>query len=135
MSRFNDDEYYYKRRVIYPNRILYVMPPGTVLAPQGNISPGMVSINPNARIIYTNNPNIANMNPSMGQMSMWPIPMEMNMPMNIQMSQQKQKKTIPNLSQFFEEVDLTQSILDKGEQKKCSICLEDFEVGTKIIFI
>ena len=133
MSRF-DDDYYYKRRIIYPNRILYVMPPGTVLAPQGNMPPGLVPINPNTRIIYTNNSNIANMQLNMGQMSMWPMPMQMNMPMNIR-SQKKQKKTIPNLSQFFEEVELTQSILDKGEQKKCSICLEDFEVGTKIIYL
>ena len=50
-------------------------------------------------------------------------------------AQHNKKKTIPNLSQIFEEVELTQSMLDKGEQKKCSICLEDFEVGTKIIYL
>ena len=45
------------------------------------------------------------------------------------------KKTIPNLKEIFGETELTQSILDKGEQKKCSICLEDFEIGNKIIYL
>ena len=59
----------------------------------------------------------------------------MPMPIPIQMPPQEQKKTILNLSDYFEEITLTQSILDKGEQKKCSICLENFEVGAKIIYL
>jgi hypothetical protein len=127
MSPF-DDDYYYQRRVVYPNRILYVAPPGTVLVPQGSIPPGM-PINPHPRIIYTNSPNMPNI-----RVGMRPMPMPLNMPMQ-PMYPQQQKKTIPNLAQYFEEVELTQSILDKGEQKKCSICLEDFEVGAKIIYL
>ena len=131
MSPF-DDNYYYQRRVVYPNRVLYVSAPGTVLVPQGNIPPGMMPINPHPRIIYTNSPNMPNI-----RVGMRPMPMPLNMPMQPMppMFPHKQKKTIPNLSQYFEEVELTQSILDKGEQKKCSICLEDFEVGAKIIYL
>ena len=127
-----NDNYYYNRRYIYPNsRIIYVNQPGTILVPQSNLPHGMVyPIGPNSRIIYTNNPNYPNtqirINPA-------PAPMLIPMPMNNVMP--KQKKTIPNLGQLFEEVELTQSILDKGEQKKCSICLEDFEVGSKIIYL
>ena len=129
MSPF-DDDYYYQRRIIYPNRIVYVTQPGTVLVPQGNIPPGLIPINPNARIIYTSNPNMVNMPGGMR-----PMPMPGPIPINMQMPPHNKKKTIPNLSQIFEEVELTQSMLDKGEQKKCSICLEDFEVGTKIIYL
>ena len=133
MSPF-DDDYYYQRRIIYPNRIVYVTQPGTVLVPQGNIPPGLIPINHNARIIYTSNPNMGNMPGGMSPMPM-PGPMPGPIPINMQMPPHNKKKTIPNLSQIFEEVELTQSMLDKGEQKKCSICLEDFEVGTKIIYL
>ncbi len=123
-SPFDDDYYYYRRNPPYQNRIIYVTQPGTVLVPQGNFSPGMIPINPNPRIIYNNSPNMPNI-------QMRPMPM----PIPIQMPPQEQKKTIPNLSDYFEEITLTQSILDKGEQKKCSICLENFEVGAKIIYL
>ena len=120
MSPF-DDDYYYQRRIIYPNRIVYVTQPGTVLVPQGNIPPGLIPINPNARIIYTSNPNMVNMPGGMRPMPMRPMPMPGPspgpIPINMQMPPHKKKKTIPNLSQIFEEVELTQSMLDKGEQK------------------
>ena len=35
----------------------------------------------------------------------------------------------------LDEKEITQSILEKGEQKNCSICLEDFVVGDKIIYL
>ena len=144
-----DNDYYYNSRVIYPqNRIIYVTQPGTVLVPQYNMPNGIhipINTNPSPRIIYTNSQNISNNLISnnfvprpMPQNRPMPIPMPMNrgMPMPIMnMPMQKQKKTIPNLAEYFEEVTLTQSILDKGEQKKCSICLEDFEVGNKIIYL
>ena len=122
-SPFYDDDYYYRRRVIYPNqRIVYVTQPGTIFVPQNNVPPGMMPINPNPRLIITNPPNM----PTQIRMGQMPYMM---------MPSQNQKKTIPNLNQIFEEIELTKSILDKGEQKKCSICLEDFNIGEKIIYL
>ena len=113
------NEYYYPR-VIYPNqRILYVTQPGTVLVPQQNYFPMPYPPPQNmpGRIIITN----TNMAAPHG--------------MRIMMNPHKPKKTIQNLSQYFEETELTQSILDKGKQKSCSICLEDFKVGDKIMYL
>ena len=84
MSPF-EDQYYYPRRIIYPNRFVYVTQPGTVLVPQGNIPPGLIPINPNARIIYTNSPNMVNIPVGMG-------PGPMPMPINMQMPQHNKKK-------------------------------------------
>ena len=47
----------------------------------------------------------------------------------------QKKKTIENLTQFIEEKELTKTILEKGEQKSCTICLEDFAIGNKIIYL
>ena len=130
MSPLFDDSYYYgppPPRIIYPNqRIIYLqpgqpLPPGVVPQP---MYPGMMPINPNPRIIINNSPNNPNIH-------MMPRPM----PINIMIPMKKQKKTIPNLGELFDEIELTQSILDKGEQKKCSICLEDYNVGDKIIYL
>ena len=122
-----DDNYYYNPRVIYPNRrVIYVTQPNTILVPQRALPHGVMPMpmNPNTRIIINNSPYYPHgpiiMNP-MGPIRPMPIP--------------NKKRTIPNLKDIFGETELTQSILDKGEQKKCSICLEDFEVGTKIIYL
>ena len=140
-----DNDYYYNRRIIYPNRrIVYVTSPNTILVPQGSLPHGVmpIPINQNSRIIINNSPNMPN-----GPVIPNPVPFAnpnahgtliMNIPfpfpgMPIQL--QKPKKTIPNLKEIFGETKLTQSILDKGEQKKCSICLEDFELGTNIIYL
>ena len=47
----------------------------------------------------------------------------------------KQKQTIDNLGEIFGELTLTKEMLVKGEQKNCSICLEDFSEGDKIIYL
>ena len=121
---FYDDDYYYPR-VYYPNRrIIYINQPNTVLMPQPQ---GLVAMpmNQQPRIIINPSPNMPNTRIIMapGPLQNMPHPM---MPI---------KKTIPNLKEIFGETELTQSILDKGEQKKCSICLEDFEIGNKIIYL
>ena len=139
-----DDDYYYNRRVIYPNRrIIYVTSPNTILVPQANLPHGVMPMpmNPNTRIIINNSPNMPNgriiMNPIPygnpnvhGPLIIRPMPFP-GMPLPIP----QQKKTIPNLKEIFGETKLTQSILDKGEQKSCSICLENFELGTNIIYL
>ena len=126
ISPFYDDHSYYGTRGIYPNRrIIYVTQPGTVLVPQNNIPYGMMPINQNPRLIIANPQNFPNPHIRPGPMPIMMIPMQ----------NQPQKRTINNLKEIFGETELTQSILDKGEQKKCSICLEDFEVGTKIIYL
>ena len=127
-----DDDYYLNRRFIYPNRrIIYVTQPGTVLVSQANIPPGMaLPFNPNPRIIINNSIPVP-----YGQRRVNAGLIPMPFPPNAAVQMKKPKKTIPNLGQIFEEIELTQSILDKGEQKKCSICLEDFEIGCKIIYL
>lgn len=45
------------------------------------------------------------------------------------------KKTIDNLGEFNEEKEITQTILEKDEQKNCIICLEDFVLEEKIIYL
>ena len=47
----------------------------------------------------------------------------------------KQKKTIDNLGEIIGEQTLTKEMLEKGEQKNCSICLDDFVEGDKIIYL
>ena len=49
--------------------------------------------------------------------------------------QKPKKKTVDNLAELVEEKTLTKDMLDKGEQKSCSICLDDFVVGDKIIYL
>ena len=45
------------------------------------------------------------------------------------------KKIIDNLVEFNEEKEITQTKLEKGEQKNCIICLEDFVLEEKIIYL
>ena len=47
----------------------------------------------------------------------------------------KQKQTIDNLGEIIGEQTLTKEMLEKGEQKNCSICLDDFSEGDKIIYL
>ena len=121
-SMYPYNDYYYRpppRRIILinPSSQVYFTQPGT-LQP---MAPGLQPVNlpPNVIINSSNMPNINYVQQPI------PIPTQMK----------KQKKTIPNLHNIFDEVKLTKSMLDKGEQKKCSICLDDFEVGTKIIYL
>ena len=124
---YYDNDYYYNPGIIYPNnRIVYInqpspmIYPSNIIYPQNNIqmnTPHLVpNQNPNMRIRMPNFPNMIIMN-------------------QIQIPKKKEKKTIKNLTQLFDEIELTKDILDKGEQKNCSICLEDFAVGDKIIYL
>ena len=47
----------------------------------------------------------------------------------------KKNEAIGNLREFIEEKEITQKIIEKGEQSECSICLEDFILGDKIIYL
>ena len=102
--------YYYPqpRRIIVVNRPINGMMP--VLPPQ------FVPIHPNQRVLI----------------SPHPIIMGPHGPMIIR---KKEKKTIDNLADYIDEQSLTKDMLEKGEQKNCSICLEDFVVGDKIIYL
>ena len=124
-SMYPSNDYYYQpamvpRRIIYinPNSQVYFTQPGT-LQP---MAPGLQPINLPPNVIINQSPHMPNIN-------------NIQQPTPFPNQKKKQKKTIPNLHELFDEVKLTQSMLDKGEQKKCSICLEDFEVGTKIIYL
>ena len=118
-----DANYYYRPRVFYPNRrIIYVTQPNTILVAQGNVPQRLVPMPMN----QLPSPSVQNRPIILNPM---PFPNIPNIPM------QQQKRTIPNLKEIFGETELTQNMLDKGENKKCSICLEDFEVGTKIIYL
>ena len=124
----DSDNPYANRKVITHNRnIIYVTQPGTMLVPQNEISNQMIPIirNPNGRVIYVNSPNMRNNEIRMN-----------HRPLNyhIDISMQNPKRTIRNLREIFSEIKFTKHILDKNEQKKCSICLEDL-IGTKIIYL
>ena len=116
--------YYYQppvqRRIIYlsPSSQIYYGQPGMIQPMVQGLQP--VNLPPN--IIINQSPNMPNIN-------------NIQPPMPFPPQKKKEKKTIPNLHELFDEIKLTKSMLDKGEQKKCSICLEDFEVGTKIIYL
>ena len=95
---------------------------------------------PPGRIILINRP-IAGMQPIPPQFV--PIPANqqvlirpmMTNPQGQVLMQKPKKKTVDNLAELVEEKTLTKDILDKGEQKSCSICLDDFVVGDKIIYL
>ena len=114
--RYYDPIYIPPSRYHYPppSRIIYINPSMNGMAP---LPPQFVPIPPNQRIMY-------------GPHQMIVIP---HGPMPI--PQKKQKKTIDNLGEIIGEQDLTQEMLEKGEQKNCSICLDDFAVGDKIIYL
>ena len=47
----------------------------------------------------------------------------------------KKNEAIGSLREHIEEKEITQKIIEKGEQTECSICLEDFILGDKIIYL
>ena len=109
--------------IIVPRPTYYYPPPGRIIVvnrPVGGMMPipptQFVPINTNQRIIIS---------PS-------PIIMGPHGPILIQ---KQKKKTVDNLSELIEEQSLTKDMLEKGEQKNCSICLDDFVVGDKIIYL
>ena len=111
--------------IIVPRSPYYYPPPGRIIIVNRPI-PGMtpaaqsqfIPINANQRVMVHQGPMII-------QGPHGPA---------ILIPKQK-KKTIDNLSQYIEEQSLTKDMLEKGEQKNCSICLEDFIVGEKIIYL
>ena len=125
----DSDNPYSNRKVIsHKRKVIYAIQPGTILVPQNEIPNQMIPIllNPNGRIIYSHSPHMQN-----NETRMNPRPFYSN----THRPARNQKRTISNLKQIFGEIKVTNSILDNNEQKICSICLEKFEVGTKIIYL
>ena len=115
--RYYDPIYIPPPRYHYPppTRIIYINPSMNGMAP---LPPQFVPIQANQRIIYAPH-----------QMLIVPHGPIVQLPIK------KQKKTIDNLGEIFEEQELTKDMLEKGEQKNCSICLDDFVVGEKIMYL
>ena len=115
------DPLYTPPRIVYRPvpRIVVMNRSGMVPVPHPIVQP-TVAMAGNGRLILIppNQANLVRMQPPFGQPHA-----------------QKQKKGINNLAEILEERELTQSMLEKGEQKNCSICLENFEVGEKIIYL
>ena len=113
--RYYDPIYIPPSRYHYPpTRIIYINPSMNGMAP---LPPQFVPIPPNQRIMYGPHQMII--------IPHGPIPIP----------PKKQKKTIDNLGEIIGEQDLTKEMLEKGEQKNCSICLDDFVVGDKIMYL
>ena len=118
--------------IIVPRYNYYYPPPGRVILvnhpPPGMvpIQPRLIPINggaqriilsPSPMVIGPHGPNTVVIGPN------GPIP------------KKAKKRTIDNLKELFGEQPLTKEMLEKGEQKNCSICLDDFVVGDKIIYL
>ena len=108
----------------------YIMPP-RYYPPPGRIilinrpPPGVVPVRPQFIPINAGNQRLI--------ISPTPIIMGPHGPIPIHLK--PQKKTIDNLGELLEESTLTKEMLEKGELKNCSICLDDFTVGDKIIYL
>ena len=108
--------------IIIPRHHYYYPPPGRIIY-INQPAPGMIPIQPHLIPINGGNQRII----------IAPSQMVMGPHGPIQMKQKK--KTIDNLAEIIEEKSLTKEMLEKGEQKNCSICLDDFVVGDKIIYL
>ena len=112
---------YYEEPIYVPPIQQYPYPPRRIIVvnrPMGGMvamPPQFVPLNPNQRVIISPHPLM------MGPHG--PVLMK------------KQKRTIDNLGEIIGEQNLTKEMLEKGEQKNCSICLDDFVVGDKIIYL
>ena len=124
--RYYDPYYIPPPSYIYnpsPRRIIVVNRQGMVPVPASINQPTMVMTgNGRLIIIPPNQANAIRVQPAFGPHGPIIVP-------------KKKKKVINNLREILEEKEITQSILEKGEQKNCSICLEDFVVGDKIIYL
>ena len=119
----------------YYNPYYYPPPPYFYPPP-----PRMIYLNPSPMvpvptvITPTTTPVITN-----GRMVMVTPTQPMINPMNVavpgQIPNSKIKNNIENITDFVEEQELTDSMLEKGKQKNCSICLENYFVGDKIIYL
>ena len=113
--------YYYAPRPYYyqqPRRVIVINRP---LAGMQSLPPQFVPIPANQRIAI-NPTNVVN-------------PMMFVNPQGQVLLKKQKKKTIDNLAELLEERNLTKEMLEKGEQKNCSICLDDFVVGDKIMYL
>ena len=124
--RYYDPYYIPSPSYIYnpsPRRIIVVNRQGMVPVPASINQPTM-AMTGNGRLIIIppNQANAIRVQPAFGPHGPIIVP-------------KKKKKVINNLREILDEKEITQSILEKGEQKNCSICLEDFVVGDKIIYL
>ncbi len=112
---------------MYVPRPYYYPPPGRIivinrpLAGMQPLPPQFVPIPANQRVAI-NPTNVVN-------------PMVMIGPQGQVLMKNHKKKTVDNLAELIEERSLTKEMLEKGEQKSCSICLDDFVVGDKIMYL
>ncbi len=118
--RYYDPYYYPPPRYYYPPPPIYINQPALVPIPT-IIPPSTVPVVPNGRVIVVS--------PTQ------PTAFPMNVPPPGQTPNLNTKKAIENILDFVEEQELTESILEKGRQKNCSICLENYFVGDKIIYL
>ena len=120
--RYYNPYYYPPPPYFYPPppRMIYLNPPPMVPVP--------TVITPTTTPVITN-----------GRMVMVTPTQPMINPMNVavpgQIPNSKIKNNIENITDFVEEQELTDSMLEKGKQKNCSICLENYFVGDKIIYL
>ena len=119
------DPYYYPPPLYYPPppRILYVNQPSMVPIPT------VITSTPTTTPIITNN-RMMMVSPTQNVAN----PLN-NVPNRSQISNSKMKNTIENIEDFVEEQELTENMLEKGRQKNCSICLENYLVGDKIVYL
>ena len=113
--------YYYAPRPYYYQQPIRVIVINRPLAGMQPLPPQFVPIPANQRIAI-NPTNVVN-------------PMMFVNPQGQVLLKKQKKKTIDNLAELLEERNLTKEMLEKGEQKNCSICLEDFAEGDKIIYL
>ena len=113
--------YYYAPRPYYyqqPRRVIVINRP---LAGMQPLPPQFVPIPANQRIAI-NSTNVVN-------------PMMFVNPQGQVLLKKQKKKTIDNLAELLEERNLTKEMLEKEKKKNCSICLDDFVVGDKIMYL
>ena len=120
------DPYFYPPPLYYPppTRILYVNQPAMVPIPT------VVTATPTTTPVITNN-RMVMVSPTQNDAN----PMNNAQHHRHQISNSKMKNTIENLADFVEEQELTKNMLEKGHQKNCSICLENYLIGDKIVYL
>ena len=120
--RYYNPYYYPPPPYFYPlpPRMIYLNPPQMVPVPTV-ITPATTPVITNGRMVMVT-PTQPMINP-------------MNVAVPGQVPNSKIKNNIENITDFVEEQELTDSMLEKGKQKNCSICLENYFVGDKIIYL
>ena len=121
------DPYFYPPPLYYPPppRIIYVNQPAMVPIPT------VVTSTPTP----TTTPIITNNRMVMASPTQNVVNPRNNVPRRHQIFNSKMKNNIENIADFVEEQELTEDILKKGQQKNCSICLENYSIGDKIVYL